>query len=150
MSDLYQKSLIKLELNRVLQRLAECAGSAEGKKACLDLMPVSNVEDVRELLSETTAASNLSIKKGYPGFAGVHDTSQSLDRANRGGTLQPKELLEIAGVLRCIRTVKDYTSKDEDSTVLDRYFYALTPNKFLEERIFTAIISEEEFLCCWD
>ena len=144
MSDLYQKSLIKLELNRVLQRLAECAGSAEGKKACLDLMPVSNVEDVRELLSETTAASNLSIKKGYPGFAGVHDTSQSLDRANRGGTLQPKELLEIAGVLRCIRTVKDYTSKDEDSTVLDRYFYALTPNKFLEERIFTAIISEEE------
>lgn len=144
MSELYQKSIIKLELDRVLQRLAECAGSAEGRAACLTLNPVSDLETVNNLLAETTAACELSTQKGYPGFSGVRDVSQSLDRANRGGVLQPKELLEIAGLLRCTRSVKEYTANDEASTVLDEYFYALTPNKYLEERIFTAIISEEE------
>ena len=31
MSELYDKSLQKLELDRVLSMLAECAGSTEGK-----------------------------------------------------------------------------------------------------------------------
>ena len=113
MSELYQKSIIKLELDRILQKLADCAGSPEGKNACLGLQPNSDLEDVNHLLAETTAACDLSTRKGYPGFSGLRDVSQSLDRANRGGTLQPKELLEIAGLLRCIRFVKDYAENDE-------------------------------------
>ena len=35
MSELYEKSLRKLELDQVLQLLAECAGSEGGKEACL-------------------------------------------------------------------------------------------------------------------
>ena len=35
MSELYEKSLLKLELDQVLSLLAECAGSTEGKAACL-------------------------------------------------------------------------------------------------------------------
>lgn len=144
MSELYQKSIIKLELDRILQKLAEHAGSPEGKVACLALQPNSDLEEVNNLLTETTAACDLSTRKGYPGFSGLRDVSQSLDRANRGGILQPKELLEIAGLLRCIRSVKDYTDDDDQDTVLDAYFCALTPNKYLEERIFAAIVSEEE------
>ena len=93
MSTLYEKSIIKLELDRILQRVAEYAGSAEGRAACLALKPVSDLETVNNLLAETTAACELSTQKGYPGFSGVRDVSQSLDRANRGGVLQPKELL---------------------------------------------------------
>ena len=60
MSELYYKSMIKLELDKVLQLLADCAGSADGKKACLQLVPTSDAEDVRRLLAETTAASDFS------------------------------------------------------------------------------------------
>ncbi len=144
MSELYEKSLIKLELDQVLQMLADCAGSQEGKQAALAVRPLFDLEDVQSSLQQTTAASTLSEKKGYPAFGEVRDVAASLERANRGGSLQPLELLRIAGVLRCARTVKAYISEDEKATVLTPLFHSLTPNKYLEDKIFGAILSEEE------
>ncbi len=143
MSELYEKSLRKLELDRVLELLADCAGSPEGKSACLELCPVSDLEDVQQLLAETTAASELCTRKGNPSFSEVKDVSASLDRADRGGVLQPAELLRVAGVLRCARAVKAYVAEDEKPTVLNPLFQALSANKYLEDRIFGAILSEE-------
>ncbi len=144
MSELYEKSLHKLELPQVLEQLAECAGSEAGKAACRALMPISDLEEVQSLLAETTAASDLCTRKGNPAFGEVRDVSASLERADRGGCLQPKELLEIGAVLRCARMVKGYISEDEKATVLDSLFHCLTANKYLEDKIFGAILSEEE------
>ena len=144
MSELYEKSLQKLELDQVLQRLSACAGSEGGKAACLLLRPTSDLEEVTLLLQQTTAASNLCARKGNPVFGDVTDVSSSLERAERGGTLQPKELLRVAGILRCARTIQGYVSPDDPSTVLDSLFRSLTPNKYLEDKIFGAILSEEE------
>ena len=144
MSELYEKSLIKLELDRILEMLSACAGSIGGKEACLRVRPTSDLEEVELLLQQTTAASDLCTKKGNPVFGDVTDVSASLERANLGGSLQPKELLRIAGVLRCARSIRGYVSEDDKSTVLDAMFKALTPNKYLEDRIFGAILSEEE------
>ncbi len=144
MSELYEKSLYKLELDHVLQQLSDCAGSEEGKAAAVRLRPTSDLEDVLALLQETTDASDLATRKGYPAFGEVKDVSASMERASRGGALQPLELLRIAGVLRCARTVRGYISEDEKPTVLDPLFKALSPNKYLEDRIFGAILSEDE------
>lgn len=144
MSELYEKSFSKLELDQVLARLAECAGSEGGKEACLLLRPTSDLEDVNAMLQQTAAASDLCAKKGNPVFGDVTDVSTSLERADRGGSLQPVELLRIAGVLRCARNIKAYVSEDEPATVLDTLFHALNANKYLEDRIFGAILSEEE------
>ena len=144
MSELYEKSLVKLELDQVLELLAECAGSYEGKASCRNLRPTSDLEDVQMMLDQTTAASDLCTKKGNPGFGEVRDVSASLERAERGGTLQPKELLHVASVLRCARTIKGYVSEDDPDTCLDAMFAALSPNKYLEDKIFGAILSEEE------
>lgn len=144
MSELYEKSRLKLELDRVLHMLSDCAGSADGKAACLAIEPSSDLEQVQQWLEETTVASTLSTHKGYPGFSGVKDVTASIDRAERGGTLQPKELLDIAGVLRCTRNVKGYINEDEERTILSPLFDMLTPNKYLEEKIFSAILTEEE------
>ena len=144
MSELYEKSFYKLELDQVLEQLAQCAGSSEGKEKCRLLRPTSDLEDVQALLDETTAASNLCTKKGNPSFGDVKDVSASLERADMGGALQPKELLSIAAILRSARTIKSYVSEDEEKTVLTPLFNALTPNKYLEDRIFGAILSEEE------
>ena len=144
MSELYDKSIFKLELDQILELLAGCAGSEEGKTRCRMLRPETDLEDVNLLLEQTTAASDLCTKKGNPGFSEVYDVSASLERADRGGSLQPKELLRIAGVLRCTRTIKGYVSEDDKDTVLGVFFNALMPNKYLEDRISGAILSEDE------
>ena len=144
MSELYEKSQIKLELQQVLNMLSSCACSLDGREACLKLQPTSDLEDVQVLIRETTAASDLSTKKGYPGFNDITDVSAALDRAVRGGCLHPGELLNIAGVLRCARNARNYISEDEPETVLTPLFRMLISNKFLEDQIFGAILSEEE------
>ncbi len=144
MSTLYEKSLQKLELDQVLEQLAQCAGCQDGKQACLSLMPSSDLEDVQAMLEETTAASRLCTRKGYLNFHEITDISSSVDRADKGGTLQPKELMAIGFVLRCARTTKAYISEDEAPTVLDPLFHMLSPNKYLEDRILGAVLSEDE------
>ena len=144
MSDLREKSLLKLELDLVLSMLAECAGSTEGKAACLQLKPVSDITEVRIMQEQTSAASDLCTRKGYPNFADVKDVSASLERADRGGCLQPKELLAVGSVLRCARLVKGYVTDGDIPTVLDPLFRMLVSNKYLEDKIFGAILSEEE------
>ncbi len=144
MSELYERSIAKLELDKVLSLLADCAGSKEAKAACLRLHPATNLEDVQALLEETSAASELCTRKGNPSFSGVSDVSAALERADRGGTLSMAELLRVGGVLRCARNVKGYVAEDEQPTVLDTLFFMLTANKYLEDHIFGAIISEEE------
>ena len=144
MSELYEKSFHKLELYLVLEQLAQCAGSAYGKQACLQLRPDSDLETVKILLEETTAASDLCTRKGNPSFADTKDITASLERADRGGCLQPVELLHVASLLRCTRNIKGYVAEDEKTTVLDPLFAMLTPNKYLEDKIFGAILSEEE------
>ena len=144
MSQLYEKSLLKLELDQVLLQLSQCAGSQGGREACLELHPTSDFEEVKLLLQQTSAAADLSSRKGNPVFSDLTDMSAALDRTARGGALQPAELLRIANILRCARTVKGYVAEDEKNTVLDSQFHSLTPNKYLEDRIFGAVLSEEE------
>ncbi len=144
MSELYEKSLKKLELDLVLSKLADCAVSAEAKDRCLALRPLNDREDIVALQEQTSAACRLITLRSSPAFQEVRDVRASLDRADRGGSLNPKELLAIAGVLRCARGAKEYYDGACANTVLDWMFAALTPNHYLEEKIFGAILSEEE------
>ena len=144
MSELYEKSLKKLELDAVLQRLADCAVSAEGKERCLALRPLTDAEDIIALQEQTSAACKLITLRSSPALQEVRDVRASLDRADRGGSLNQKELLHIAGVLRCARLAKEYYDGACANTCLDWMFAALTPNRYLEDKITTAILSEDE------
>ena len=144
MSELYEKSLKKLELDLVLSKLADCAVSAEAKDRCMALRPLNDREDIVALQEQTSAACRLITLRSSPAFQEVRDVRASLDRADRGGSLNPKELLAIAGVLRCARGAKEYYDGACANTVLDWMFAALTPNRYLEEKILGAILSEEE------
>ncbi len=143
-TELYEKSLNKLELPAVLELLAECAVSEEGKDACRRLRPQTDADDIALLQDETAAACRLITLRGSPGLQDVKDVRASLDRADRGGSLSPIELLRIAGVLRCARSAKDYYDGACANTCLDWMFAALTPNRYLEDKITGAILSEDE------
>ena len=143
MNEMTEHSMQTLELHTVLNLLADCAVSEEAKQQCRALLPQTDADDVRVLQGETEAARHLIMVKGTPGFQDVKDVGPSLLRADRGGSLSPIELLRIAGVLRCARMIKEYADSEEKS-VLDGYFFSLTANRYLEERITNSILSEEE------
>ena len=145
MNELYQKSFQTLELDRVLSLLADACATEAGKDLAKALIPATDADDVTKLLQETTDACHMVERKGSPAFRDVKDIKPSLERADRGGALNTRELLRIAAVLRSARNVKEYGEGDGAAAgCLDAYFWALIPNKYLEDRIFGAILSEEE------
>ena len=144
MTELYEKSLNKLELHTVLEKLAECAHSEEAKERCRMLTPLTDAEEILLLQQQTSAACKLISLKGAPSFHELKEIASSLERADRGGCLTPAELLRIAGVLRCIRNAKAYYNGDYTQSMLDVYFQELSPNRYLEEKITNSILSEEE------
>ncbi len=144
MTDLFEKSIQTLELPRVLERLAEQAVTEEGKERCLALRPMTDPEDVRRAQAETTAAVGMMTVRGTPSFSGVKPVRASLQRADMGGALNTRELLEIAAVLRAARSAREYGEGSGEKTCIDHLFRSLTANRTLEERIGGSILGEEE------
>ena len=135
----------KLELFRVLELLAREAVSEEAKRRALALRPETDRSEVERLLQETQAAKELIGCKGAPSFGGVKDVAESLQRADQGGMLNGRELLDIAGVLTAARRVGEYLEDGRHGeTVLDKLFHSLRPERALEERIRRCLISEDE------
>ena len=144
MSELFEKSIRTLELPAVLEKLAAKAVSQAAKDRCLKLTPSTDVEEVLRLLDETDAAKERLGLHGSPSFSGVKDVSAALTRADHGGMLNTRELLDIADVLTASRRVSDYDAQRQgEETVLDRLFTSLHTNKYLEEQIRSAILDEE-------
>lgn len=143
--DFYEKSLNILELPIVLDMLAAEAVTEGGKEACLKLRPSADRLEVKNRLSETSAAKDMMVVRGSPSLSGIKDIRPSLSRADLGGSLNTIELLSIARVLQCARLVKGYTSDDKlGKSCIDHLFAALHANRFLEEKITGSIVGEDE------
>ena len=141
----FEKSLSTIELQSVLRMLASQAVSESAKEICLSLFPASDEAEVKRRLEETGSACRMMVVRGSPSFSGIKDIRAALSRADLGGTLNTRELLDIAGVLRCARTVRSYTSEDSvGKTSIDCLFNALRANRFLEEKITGSIAGEDE------
>ena len=140
-----EKSLVTLELPAVLEMLAQQAVGDTAKEAALSLSPSGDRAEVKRRLDETTAAKTMMVVRGSPSFSGVKDVRPSLARADLGGALNTRELLDIARVLQCARLVRGYLADDTvGKTSIDHLFYALHANKFLEEKINNSITGEDE------
>ena len=134
-----------LELDKVLQRLATFAGSADAKEDLCALEPVHDFDDVQRLQQQTLDAHTLMARFGAPGFSGLRNVNNALSRAAAGSVLTMRELLDVGGLLRAIRAISQWRDSNSGvKSVLDVWFDGITPNKFLEDQIFQAIVSEDE------
>ncbi len=141
----FEKSLNTLELPAVLQKLSQQAVGDTAKERALLLAPSSDPFEVKHRLEETSAAKTMMVVRGSPSFSGVKDVRASLARADLGGALNTRELLDIARVLQCARLVRAYIADDSvGKTCIDSLFNGLRANKFLEEKITTSIVGEDE------
>ena len=139
-----RKDLITLELDKVLQMLQNRCVSDAAKQQAAKLTPCSDLAGVQTLIKNTEDAYILTARFGSPSFADLQEVDNALSRADAGGMLSMKELLQIGGVLRCIRLLLDWYHRCAGlQTSLDQRFCALVPNSYLEDKIFTSIVSEE-------
>ena len=140
-----QKHYNCLELPKVLGLLADLTCCEDAKDFSRNIVPQTDISLARILLKQTRDAHMLLARFGGPSFGGLKNVDGALSRAAAGSTLSMKELLDVAGVLRAVRSISSYreTNGGED-TVLDVFFGSLRPNSYLENAITSAIISEDE------
>ncbi|MBQ8781026.1 MAG: endonuclease MutS2 [Oscillospiraceae bacterium] len=138
----YYKSL---ELHKILEMLSEEASNARTKEMALELTPVSDIDVVKSEMKKTEDAFELSVKYGTPAFTNFKDVRGSLRRADSGASLSLRELLDIAQMLYQVRMLTDwYKTADEEETAVSYLFTSLSANKYLEDKIKNAVISEDE------
>ena len=135
-----------LELDKVLSMLSTYASAADSKEMALNLRPETNITIAKGELKKTEDAYILLAKFGGPSFGSIKNVNNSVARANAGGVLSMRELLDIAENLRVFRSLHEWRSRqsDETSYSIDVYFGSLRPNQFLESKITSSITSEEE------
>lgn len=142
---LFEKNAKALEFDKVLEKLAEFTSCEDARENALNLRPESSLAMAQALLNQTADAHMLLARFGGPSFSGLKNVNNALSRANAGSVLNTRELLDIAGVLRVIRTLSQWRESNAGvHSVLDPLFNALAPNKYLETAIFNAIVSEDE------
>ena len=142
-----ERTLRILEFNKVKNKLRKYAVTSGGKELIDALSPYNSIYEVENKLEETNEALDILIKKGTPPFEGLHETKEELERAGKGGTLNPGQLIKIGSMLRCSRRFKEYVSRKEEEIGykhLEDLAYILVPLKNLENEINSAIISEDE------
>ena len=139
------KHLTALEFNKILERLAEFTCCEDSRELALGLRPVHRLDEAQALMNQTRDAHMLLARFGGPSFGGMKNVNNALHRADAGSTLSMHELLQIAETLRVIRSLVQWRSTNAGvESCLDVFFGALTPNKYLEDSITNAIVSDEE------
>lgn len=140
-----QRHYRALELDKILKLLAAETACEDAAELAVRLTPSVSLSEVQRLLADTDEAHSLMARFGAPSFGGLKNVTNSLRRAEAGGTLNMAELLRIAGVLRTLRGIVEWRAKSAGvKSCLDWRFDSLMPNKYLEDRIYGAILSEEE------
>lgn len=142
-----EKTLRVLEFDRIIQRLSSFAVSKMGKELVDNLSPVTEPDKVRNAIKETDEASGIIVRKGNPPLSGIRDIRGSIKRMEIGAILNAAELLGVADVLKAGRNLQNYIGQDsgnDNFNITGSKVDLLVVNRKLEDRIYSAIISEEE------
>ena len=142
-----EKALQTLEYHKIIDRLTELAGSVPGKELCRNLVPLDNLEEIRQMQRETSDASARLFRKGSISFSGVTDLRGTLRRLEVGSSMNIDELLRTARLLEVCLRVKTWgrpANEAEEPDSLTAMFDALTPESRVASEIRRCILSEDE------
>lgn len=142
-----QKTLTKLEFDKIIELLIEHASSMGGKHACKHIKVLTDISAINTAQEQTAAAFTRIIKKGHLSFSGCYAVSDSLKRLEVGSTLTAPELLRIGKLLKVTahaQTYGNHETADEQYDCLDVFFEALTPLSQIYAEIDRCIISDDE------
>lgn len=143
-----QKTLFKLEYDKIIALLEKEATSFRGGQLCRRLKPMTDLHKINTYQEQTAAAYTRIVQKGRISFGDAAPVEESMKRLEIGGSLSSTELLRISRLLVNAARVKAYGRHDtqEDACdCLDEYFNLLEPLTPLSNEIDRCIIGEDEY-----
>ena len=139
-----EKSIRILEFDKILNMLSSYAQTEGAKKRALSLTPSANKDTVIRRQELTDNAKTMSGIKGAPSFNSLPEILDTVEKAEKNSILSPREILDVASVLRTSRSLIEYIHTDAiKPCILSEIFERIVPNKPLEDKIYKAIISED-------
>jgi len=145
-----------IEMDKILHLLAECATLEDAKNICIELKPAKSFDETKNLLAMTETALELAHKNGAPKFNGAKSLEQILVRADKGGALNIKELLDVKFTISVVGGLVKYgemanripavnaEEQDLPPKTLAEIFSRLIAQKELEKSLDDAILSQDE------
>ena len=132
-----------LELHKILEMLSAKCTVPKAKELALKIQPQTDLFTVRQEIAKTSCAFELSVKFGTPGFYKVDDISAVAKRAEQGGILSIKELMQVRRVLMQTDVLCKWFDQLEDKdTPISCLFESLFPESSLLRSLNDAIIDE--------
>ena len=138
----FEKAGKVLEFDRITEKLASLAATEGAAEALRALQPADDCASVNRLLEQTEDARAMMTVKSQPPFGRAKNITPHIERAAKGATLTPRELLDIASLLRTVSALKKYGAGG-GAGVLGEFFRLLTENNYLEKSISGAIAAED-------
>lgn len=136
----------RLELPKILDKLKDHCSSHLGEELVDNMKFLAGLDQVRAQLEETTeAVQALRYYSDIP-LGGLRDIRNALQRAERGGTLEPVDLAAVTDTLRCAGQLKQFLTKLEQQSFPHFYGFGLgiTTHPELEESINRCLGSDGE------
>ena len=139
------RTLRVLEFVKIREQLAALAITPMGAQLCMDLVPSKNFTEIAQWQQETEEAQVVLTYLGGHPLVHFEDVSAQLNLAEKGATLSPRPLLNIADCLRAARSARSaLVTNRENTPLLTQIAAGLTILPHLEREITDAIISDEE------
>ena len=140
-----ERTLRVLEFTKIRDRLASKAMTDMGRERCEALVPSSNMTEIRRMQAETEEATVILQYVGASPLVPFSDVRASLTLAEKGATLSPKALLEVAALMQSARAARKALDTERDNTpILKELAQRLSTLHNVEQDITNAIISEDE------
>ena len=142
-----QKTIYKLEFDKIQEMLEEKASSMRGKQLCRRIHPMTDINKIDTAQEQTSAAFTRIINKGHLSFGNAIPCTDSIKRLEIGGSIGSGELLRICRLLQNASTAKAYgrhETQDDKTDCLDVFFDGLEPLTTLSNEINRCIIAEDE------
>lgn len=139
------ENLRNMEFDKILELLSNEAKSHRAKENLKKILPMKNLEKAEKLLVETYEAYNLAVRFSFPPIDRILQIENIIKRVLNGATLLSFEFLIILSTLKCVRKIKEWKNScgNVDYKVLEK-FDAISVNNYLEKKIESVIISENE------
>lgn len=141
-----QRTIEKLELNKILKAAASFAVLPETKERLAGTFPETELKEARYFLDLTSEADLLLFRYGTGRIEAYEGVADSPERAAKGASLSCGELLAVAALLRSARVAYNGVRSVADENIVhmreiaDRLYFDET----LERDIGDKILSEEE------
>ena len=142
-----ESNLLKLEYNKILEKISNYCKTYIGKQYISKLRPSSNKQDVQQMLDETNEGVVLLQRNSTPPLDEIVDISVYIKTLESCGSLSIKALLELKNILEMAFNLKEYFKKDyineSDFKNLSHYFNELYTNPNIIETFSKSITDEE-------